>query len=136
VSSRSIEDLHPILQPLAIQFLADCKEAGITAFLTCTYRSSAEQDDLYAQGRTKPGKRVTNAKGGQSQHNTTLQGKPAARAFDIAIKNRDGTVNWDASHPHWKQVGVIGKEIGLVWGGDWKIRDLPHFELPGGSGVS
>lgn len=131
MSSRSIDDLHPILKPLCIQFLADCKAEGIQAFLTCTYRSSKEQDELYAQGRTAPGRKVTNAKGGQSQHNTTLNGKPAARAFDIAIKGPGGALNWDIHHRHWKRVGEIGKSLGLNWGGDWtSIKDYPHFELP------
>ena len=37
-----------------------------------TYRSFDEQNHLYAQGRTKPGKIVTYAKGGQSYHNFGL----------------------------------------------------------------
>lgn len=129
MSSRSLDDLHPILKPIAIQFLDDCKSERIEAFITCTYRSAAEQDEMYALGRTKPGKRVTNAKGGQSEHNTTLAGKPAARAFDIAIRV-NGILNWDTSHPHWKRVGQIGKALGLVWGAEWRLRDWPHFELP------
>jgi len=26
-------------------------------------------------------------------------------------------------------MGEIGKKYGLVWGGDWKEKDLPHFEM-------
>lgn len=130
MASRDINALHPILKPLYLQFIADCKEAGIDAFATCTYRSSAEQNELYAQGRTKPGRKVTNAKGGQSEHNFTLNGKPASRAFDIAIRV-NGSLNWDTRHPHWKRAGQIGKALGLVWGGDFKsIKDFPHFQLP------
>jgi peptidoglycan L-alanyl-D-glutamate endopeptidase CwlK len=132
MASRRIEDLHPILRPLAVQFIADCVAEGIRVIITCTYRSPEEQDELYAQGRTKPGRKVTNAKAGQSEHNTQLNGTPAARAFDIAIKDSTGKLNWDAHHRHWKRAGEIGKALGLVWGGDWKIRDLPHFELPKG----
>lgn len=128
--SRALEHLHPILKPICVQFLADCKAEGIEAFLTTTYRSPEEQNALYAQGRTKPGKRVTNAKAGQSEHNFETNGVPASRAFDIAIKGPGGSLNWDASHRHWKRAGEIGKALGLVWGGDWKIRDMPHFELP------
>src|SRR4051812_27054380 len=120
MSSRRIEDLHPILRPLAVQFAADCKAAGIDVIFTATYRSSAEQDDLYAQGRTTPGRKVTNAKGGQSQHNTQINGTPAARAFDIAIKGPGGTLIWDAHDPKWQKAGLTGKALGLVWGGDWK----------------
>jgi len=130
MASRSVDDLHPILKPLCTQFLADCKADGIQVILTTTYRSPAEQDALYAQGRTAPGRKVTNAKAGQSKHNTRIGGKPAARAFDIAIKGPGGGLNWDAHHRHWKRVGEIGKALGLIWGGDWKTRDAPHFELP------
>lgn len=128
--SRSIDDLHPLLKPLCQEFLDRCADEGIRALLTCTYRSPKEQDSIYAQGRTKPGKKVTNAKGGQSKHNFEIHGKPAAKAFDIAIKGPNNTLNWDTASPEWKRVGRIGKSLGLVWGGDWqKLKDYPHFEL-------
>ncbi|ASJ25332.1 M15 family metallopeptidase [Laribacter hongkongensis] len=82
--SRKIEDLHPALQPLCLEFKRRCADAGLDILITCTYRSNEEQNQLYAQGRNgKPGSRVTNAKGGQSEHNNTIQGQPASRAFDI-----------------------------------------------------
>ena len=79
MASRKIEDLHPDLQPLCREFVRRCEAAGVTALITTTFRSGAEQDELYAQGRTKPGPRVTNARAGQSAHNAMIQGKPAAR---------------------------------------------------------
>lgn len=122
MASRDIKDLVPELQKLCEQFLYQCHSEGMDVFLTCTYRSPEEQDELYAQGRTKPGKKVTNAKAGQSKHNT-------GKAFDIAIKNEDGTLNWDTSHEHWRRAGEIGEDLGLTWGGSWKMRDYPHFEI-------
>ncbi|MEO7494898.1 MAG: hypothetical protein ABIT83_23880 [Massilia sp.] len=38
--------------------------AGLDILITCTYRSGAEEDVLYAQGCTKPGARGTNARAG------------------------------------------------------------------------
>lgn len=123
MTSRKIEDLVPELQPLCRELLARCRAEGINAFITCTYRSPAEQAKLYAQGRTTPGKIVTNAKAGQSKHNVR-------KAFDIAIKTEDGSLNWDTSHEHWRRVGEIGEELGLEWGGRWpKMRDYPHFQI-------
>jgi peptidoglycan L-alanyl-D-glutamate endopeptidase CwlK len=128
--SRDIEDLHPRLRLLCRNFLTLTRNEDIGTFLTCTYRSVAEQDELFAQGHTAPGRIVTNAKGGQSAHNHTENGAPAALAFDIAIRNTsNSSLNWDTHHPHWKWVGEIGKSLGLTWGGDWRIRDYPHFEL-------
>jgi peptidoglycan LD-endopeptidase CwlK len=94
-------------------------------FLTATYRSNAEQAKLYAQGRTTPGKKVTNAKPGQSNHN-----KFPSPAFDIAFKKADGSVDW--SEKLFSDFAVLAKANGLQWGGDWKrTKDTPHFERPG-----
>jgi len=100
-------------------------------------------NSLYAQGRTQaqlnavglshvkaePTKsRVTKARGGTSEHNATLQGKPASRAFDIAFLV-DGKASWADSLP-WAKAGAIGRSLGLEWGGDWtSFKDRPHFQL-------
>ncbi len=131
MSDRNIKDLHPDLQPLAQRFLDQCGGKGITAFLTETYRSSEDQDADYAQGRAKPGHIITNARGGESPHNTTdADGNPAACAFDFAIKNDDGTVDWDASDDDWQVAIRIGEGLGLVSGSTFhSIKDSPHMEL-------
>ncbi|OQS34275.1 peptidase M15 [Chromobacterium haemolyticum] len=133
MASRKIEDLHPDLQPLCREFVRRCEAAGVTALITTTYRSGAEQDELYAQGRTKPGPRVTNARAGQSAHNVMIQGKPAARAFDV-VPTIGGKPMWDAKHPHWQVMGKIGMELGLNWYGrpNAPFREFPHFELAKG----
>ncbi|MBB5017408.1 peptidoglycan L-alanyl-D-glutamate endopeptidase CwlK [Chitinivorax tropicus] len=132
--SRLIEDLHPDLQPLCREFLKRCQAAGLDILITCTYRSRAEQDQLYAQGRDgNTGARVTNARGGQSAHNFTLQGRPAARAFDI-VPMVGGKPMWRATHPAWQQAGAIGMTLGLNWYGrpGAPFREYPHFELARG----
>lgn len=143
MNSREIKHLHPTLQPLCLQFLANCKAAGLNVFITQTYRSVEYQNSLYAQGRTQaqlnavglsgvkaePSKpRVTNAKGGTSEHDRTLAGVPASRAFDIAFMS-NGAASWADSMP-WAKAGAIGRGLGLEWGGDWKsFVDRPHFQL-------
>ena len=132
--SRRIEDLHPALQPICHEFLQRCKAAGLDILITCTYRSSAEQDELYAQGRSKPGRIVTRAKGGQSSHNATAHdGTPAAHAFDV-VPLVLGKPVWNDTHPHWREAGWIGMELGLNWYGrpDAPFREFPHFELKKG----
>ena len=127
--SRSVTDLDPELQKSYWRFCEATKAAGIDFVLTCTYRSSDEQNRLYAQGRTKAGKKVTNAKGGQSKHNAVnVAGLPASKAFDVVLMI-NGKPEWSGSHLSWAKLGTIGEKVGLNWGGAWKkFRDLPHFE--------
>lgn len=130
MSSRKLTDLHPQMQPMVTRFLANARAAGIDLLVTCTYRSNEEQAALYAIGRTKPGRIVTNAKPGRSTHNNTLNGKPAALAVDV-VPLRDGKPVWAASDPVWKRVGEIGEKVGLEWAGRWTtFREFPHFQHP------
>lgn len=93
-------------------------------FLTQTYRSFEEQARLYAQGRTAPGRIVTNARPGESLHNY----RPAL-AFDIAFQ--DGKGGYSCLECFRKFAG-IAKFFGLEWGGDWQgFKDMPHFQPPG-----
>lgn len=126
--SRSLDDLHPEVRPLVDKFLEACKAAGIDILVTCTHRSNEEQAALYAQGRTAPGKIVTNAKPGQSSHNGMLNGKPASLAIDV-VPMRAGKPVWSVSDPVWQQVGELGEKAGLEWAGRWKrFREFPHFQ--------
>ena len=129
MASRKLSDMHPTLQPIAEKFLGICVGEQIDILITCTYRSSQEQDALYAIGRTIPGKKVTNAKAGQSKHNFTMNGKPAAKAFDV-VPLLNGKPIWDSANPLWQRVGVIGESLGLSWAGRWRtMKEYPHFEL-------
>lgn len=101
--------------------------------LTCTYRSQAEQDALYAQGRTTSGPKVTWTR--SSRHSLLLNGKPASGAFDIAILS-NGKPTWALkvdvnlnNKSDYEEAGVIGEKLKLVWGGRWKSPDFPHFQL-------
>ena len=134
--SRSLNDLHPAIQPMAAEFLNNCKAAGIDLLVTCTWRSGAEQDALYAQGRTTPGSIVTRAKAGQSKHNHTLAGRPASLALDV-VPLRLGKPVWAASDAIWQDVGRIGKACGLEWAGEWKrMREFPHFQHPNAKAIA
>lgn len=139
MASRDIHDLDLSLQPLAQKFLDLCNahpvlEAnGATVFIDCTFRSGDEQNADYAIGRTQPGRIVTNAQAGQSAHNcTTANGRPAARAFDFAVRKSDGSCDWNPEDNIWQIAIAIGKSLGLVSGDDWHghLLDAPHFELP------
>ena len=128
INSRDIKDLHPKVQVIANKFIDACEKAGIDILITSTYRDFESQNDLYAQGRTKPGAKVTNAKGGESWHNYKL-------AFDI-VPLRNGKPVWNTTGGDlklWQQVGKIGKDVGLEWAGDWKtMKEMAHFQYSGG----
>lgn len=113
--------LHPRLDFLLTKLLKKCAEKGIYLIITEGFRTKEYQDQLYAKGRTAPGKVVTNAKGStySSQHMWGI-------AFDIAIN--DTKLLYDSATI--KKVATIAKSLGLGWGGDWKsIVDTPHFYL-------
>ena len=117
-----ISKLEPELQPIARQFLANARAAGHRIILTQGRRTIAEQNALFAKGRTEPGAKVTNAKGGDSPHNYGL-------AIDFCFLDAKGKASWADSHP-WAAVAAFGKALGLTWGGDWKkFVDRPHLEL-------
>lgn len=121
MGSRNLDDLHPELSCKARALIAACACLDIHLFITETLRSNEEQEELYAQGRTKPGKIVTYAKPGESKHNHGL-------AFDTAFRVSPGStkITWEGP---WELVGQMGEQIGLEWGGRWKKRDRPHFQL-------
>lgn len=103
-------------------FEAKLRENGIHVKLVSGYRSHEEQDQLYAQGRTMPGKIVTKARGGYSWHNFGL-------AADYAFV-KDGRLTWNGP---WSQFGRIARICGLEWGGDFrKFPDRPHVQLTKG----
>ena len=100
-----------------------------------TLRTFAEQNALYAQGRTKPGAKITNAKGGQSYHNYGL-------AIDIVFLVGNAA-SWDTKtdfdndgKSDWQEVVAIFKRHGWEWGGDWKFTDMPHFQKTLGKSIA
>lgn len=119
--SRDINLLHPRLRKIVPQIIAECKAQGLPVLVTQTLRTKAEQDALYAQGRTKPGNIVTNAWYPNSAHCWGV-------AFDFCrnVKGRE----YDDSDGFFAKVAAIAKPYGLTWGGDWKnFVDKPHLEL-------
>ena len=128
INSRNIDDLHPKVAAMCRAFLEECKKQGIDIIVTSTYRDHASQDALYAQGRSLPGRVVTNARGGQSWHNWRL-------AFDV-VPLRAGKPVWGSTGADldlWKRVGAIGEKVGLEWAGRWvRFRELAHFQHTGG----
>ncbi len=121
---NDITQLHPRLQAIIADLIPAWQNAGLHVAIGECYRTVAEQDALYAQGRTEPGDIVTYATGYDysSQHQWGI-------AFDF-FQDIPGNAYPDPS-PFWGQVAQIAKNHGLAWGGDWTdFIDRPHLYLP------
>jgi peptidoglycan L-alanyl-D-glutamate endopeptidase CwlK len=119
-SEKVIATLLPEMQPIARALVQKAAYNKSNIKIISGFRSYAEQDALYAQGRTAPGKIVTNSKAGYSNHNFGI-------AFDVGVFEGSSYL---ADSPKYKAVGVLGMDLGLEWGGNWKtIVDQPHFLL-------
>jgi peptidoglycan L-alanyl-D-glutamate endopeptidase CwlK len=121
-SEKNIATLHPRAQAKAREFMQAVVpimlQRGVDVRIISGTRSYAEQDALYAK---RP--KVTNARGGFSNHNFGV-------AWDIGLFRGKSYLE---DSPLYKEVGGIGKSLGLEWGGDWKsIVDEPHFEVKTG----
>jgi peptidoglycan L-alanyl-D-glutamate endopeptidase CwlK len=124
INSRDLNDLHPKVKSLCEAFIKACKKQGIDVIITSTYRDGKSQDALYAQGRTLPGKIVTNAKAGQSFHNWRV-------AFDF-VPVVNGKAQW-SDVATFTKCGVIAESLGLEWAGRWnKFKELAHCQYTGG----
>jgi len=146
ITLQRIQLLHPKVRQEVEEIYKNQIVPSLNGRAICrfayTMRTFAEQNQLYAQGRTRlfdtNGRRlgvVTKAKGGQSIHNYGL-------ALDIVLikdTNNDGrvdTASWEDNvdfdkdgKADWMEIVQILKNNGWTWGGDWKsFKDKPHFE--------
>jgi len=134
VQSKSLSKLaglNPIVRQITERLINQSFHAGVPIVITQGLRTIAQQNQLYAQGRTTSGAIVTNARGGYSYHNYGL-------AIDFALLLPDGAaVSWDISRDgdgdrerDWLEVAQLGKSLGFEWGGDWtSYVDMPHFQI-------
>ena len=140
VTLQRIQLLHPKVRTEVDNIYRNQIVPALTGRAICrfayTLRTFAEQNALFAQGRTRlfdsSGKRlgvVTKARGGQSVHNYGL-------ALDIVLIKDNRTASWEDNvdfdrdgKADWMEVVNILKSNGWEWGGDWKsFKDKPHFE--------
>ncbi len=121
ISEERLAEIMPALAAL-IHVLADrLVLENITIRVTQGLRTAAEQNALYDQGRTLPGRIVTNAQGYDSWH-------VLGCAVDVAPMD-DGIPDWNPDHPAWARIVAVGESLGLQSGSAW--HDDPHFELTG-----
>lgn len=130
VTSERIAKLHPKVRAEVTEIIQKCNKAltgRATVRIAQGLRTNAEQDALFAK---RP--KVTNAKGGQSNHNYGF-------AVDIVLIIDGKTASWDTKKDwdadgiaDWTEIVAVFKAHGWAWGGDWKtFKDMPHFDKIG-----
>lgn len=128
INRRRLEGVHPALAERCQRLLNAMEFLGFPMFIANGLRTIEEQKALYAQGRTAPGKIVTNADGTDLTKAThSPQADGYGHAVDFAFQ---GMSPWDSVHP-WKAFGECAKALNLKWGGDFKSLkgDLGHVEI-------
>lgn len=119
-SEENIATLLPEVRPLARALVQKAALVGIRIKIISGLRSYEEQNALYAKGRTTAEPKVTNARGGYSNHNFGI-------AFDVGVFEGNAYLGESVKY---KAVGALGMDMGLEWGGSWKtFTDQPHFQL-------
>lgn len=109
---------------LGQKIVQQMQKAGYPSKIVYCYRSPEKQEHLYASGRTRPGRKVTNARAYQSAHQYS-------EAVDICHKHK----GWDVSEAYWDQlaiaVRIVEEKYGvpLNHGHNWRFRDSAHIEV-------
>ena len=131
-SESCIVTLNPKAQKLARACLKTIRKGGIDARIISGTRSYSEQDKLFRQGRFgNPGPIVTNARGGQSNHNFGI-------AWDIGVFDANGKyLGHSALYAKAGQIAMSAGITDLEWGGNWRtFKDQPHYQFATGLTVS
>lgn len=125
---ETLAGVHPDLVARLTRVLASMEALGFPMRVTDGVRTAAEQQVLYAKGRTTPGPIVTYADGVRKTSNHQPQADGFGHAVDCTFL-QDGKPSWDARLP-WPCYGEALKAVGLRWGGSFaNLHDLPHAEL-------
>ncbi|WP_139491804.1 M15 family metallopeptidase [Brevibacillus dissolubilis] len=127
-SEPRLKGLHPKIRQAAQELIRRAHAQGIFVLITQGLRSMDQQAEIYAQGRTKPGRIVSYAKPGYSYHNYGL-------AIDYCLLDDCGKAVWTVNH-EWRVVGSIAKTLGFEWGGEWSdFKDYPHLQMTFGLSI-
>jgi peptidoglycan L-alanyl-D-glutamate endopeptidase CwlK len=117
--SRSLDDLRPEFRIMVDAWLADMKAMNLVPLITCTLRTGAEQDALYAKGRTAPGAVVTHARANQSAHQYGL-------AIDFVIMD-NGKPDWSGTSEAWNDAIELAQNAGMV---SLRPMESAHLQHP------
>lgn len=116
--SSDLRLLAPKFGLAVAEGLNQCHRQGLDVIVFEAARSDELQRYYYAQGRTRPGKIITNAASAQfGWHFYRL-------AVDVISAKR----GWDVTDSWQLAVAEIFEKVGLDWGGRWRSPDFPHYQ--------
>lgn len=148
-SKRSLDNLVGV-EPRLVRIITEAiKESPFDFTITEGLRTAARQKELYAQGRTVKGIKVTNRDGVRNKSNHQAKADGFGHAIDIypyyngdvQIHDKEVIPRLKAIANHVKKITAKleaerktknpnAKPFTITWGGDWKNPyDPPHFEL-------
>lgn len=116
--------LHPVMREAVQKVQETLEKEGIPLKIFEAFRYPEKQADLYAQGRSKPGKVITYAQPWYSYHQYGL-------AVDFVIF-KDGKWDWGMDGEKkkwWARMQELGKQYGL----SPLDFETPHLQIGGTS---
>lgn len=146
-ANTSITALNPAVASKCSKHKELCIQMGIDMRVIETVRGELRQNLLYAQGRkveSLPPEVLNSIKDFNSNLIDTWKLLPIIPGNIVTYRygknsNHYGGNAYDCipfinNKPAWNnmeqilQIGKAGKQVGMLWGGDWHIPDYPHFE--------
>lgn len=121
-SEKRLKGVHPDLVRVVRRVAKDWNDPETGWIITCGVRTLEEQKVNVAKGASKTMR---------SRHIPAANGYSHAVDFAYTIK---GVPRWD--WPLYEKLAKAVKaaakaeKVPVEWGGDWKFKDGPHFQLP------
>ena len=140
LSKRSLDTMQGVNPDLVKVIKEAIATSPFDFMVTQGLRTAKYQNELYQQGRTKKGLKVTNADGYIKKSNHQMKVDGYGYAIDFVVLNGN-VLDWDTESKYRavaKHILEVGHKLGvnLEWGGDWKFKDYPHIQLKGADKIA
>ena len=140
LSKRSLDTMLGVHPDIVKVIKASINDSPYDFMITQGLRTAKYQNELYQQGRTKRGLKVTNADGYTRKSNHQIKVDGYGYAIDFVILNGKA-LDWDTESKYKavaKHILETGHKLGIAleWGGDWKFEDTPHIQLSGADKIA
>ena len=140
LSTRSLDTMAGVNQNLVKVIKEAIATSPFDFMVTQGLRTAKYQNELYQQGRTVRGLKVTNADGYIKKSNHQMKVDGYGYAIDFVILNGK-VLDWNTESKYQavaKHILEVGHKLGvnLEWGGNWKFKDYPHIQIAGADKIA